>query len=137
MDLAPWLGDSDALVELDAAHEAAWRVADSELLALCRDRLGMLLRHRTTLDAIHRARAAELRAWATSDAFDHRARAALEFTEQYVVDVAAITDEQADAVRAHLGDDAFATFVNALLVVEQRMTLELGLAAVLGEAAPA
>jgi len=131
MPLTTWLDGTDALGELDAAHAAAWRAADHDLLALCRDRVAMLLRHGPTVAAIPPERLDLLRWWATTDRLGDRERAALEFSEQYVVDVASISDDQAGALRGHLGDEGFATFVNALLVVEQRMTLELGLAAVL------
>ncbi len=136
MALTTWLDGTDALTELDTAHDAAWRAADRQLLALCRDRLGMLLRHAPTIEAMAPERLDLLRDGTTSARLDDRQRAALEFTEQYVVDVASISDQQADELRGHLGDEGFATFVNALLVVEQRMTLELGLAAVLGDGAP-
>ena len=136
MTLATWLDGTDALPELEAAHDAAWRAADHDLLALCRDRVAMLLRHRASIEVMPPERVDLLRSWTTSAELGDRERAALEFTEQYVVDVASISDEQAGALRGHLGDDGFATFVNALLVLEQRMTLELGLAAVLGDGVP-
>lgn len=91
----------------------------------------MLLGHAPTLDAMSAADRAALGAWPTSDHYSARERAALAFTEQYIIDVASLTDEQAHELRSHLGDDGLATFVNALLVIEQRMTLELGLGAVL------
>ncbi len=54
------------------------------------------------------------------------------FTEQYIIDVSSLTDAQAADLCAHLGDEGFVTFVNALLVIEQRMTLELAFDGVLG-----
>ena len=91
----------------------------------------MLLRHEPTLAGLSDRDRADLASWTGSPRFSDRERAALDFTEQYVVDVASLSDVQATRLRDHLGDDGFATFVNALLVVEQRMTLELAFAAVL------
>ena len=118
------LAGTDALVALDAAHDATWRAADAELLELCRRRIAMLLRHQPTLDAMTADESEQLAAWPTDAELTDLQRGALAFTEQYVIDVAAVTDSQAAAVRDHLGDAGFATFVNALLVVEQRMSLE-------------
>ncbi len=58
-------------------------------------------------------------------------RAALAFTEQYIIDVSLLTDAQAGDLRDHLGDEGFVSFVNALLVIEQRMILELAFDGVL------
>ena len=85
----------------------------------------MLLRHQPTLDAMTEKRRAAVSEWPTTESFSPCERAALAFAEQYVIDVASLTDEQAAELRGHLGDVGLATFVNALLVIEQRMTLEL------------
>ena len=132
VDLAELLDDGDALVALDAAYAAAWSATDSELLAVCRDRVAMLLGHPATLDAMPADGRRSLSAWTSSETFSERERAALDFTEQYVIDVASMTDDQANALRHHLGDEGLVSFVNALLVIEQRMTLELALEGVLG-----
>lgn len=117
------LRDTDCLRALDAAHDAAWSATDDELLALCRDRVAMLLRHEPTVAAMTDDRR---RALASPEAagLSARERAALDFTEQYVIDVASLTDAQVGALREHLGDEGLVDFVNALLVVEQRMSLE-------------
>ena len=91
----------------------------------------MLLRHQPTLDAMTDDDRAALATWTTSERFSDRDRAALAFTEQYIIDVASLTDAQADGLRAHIGDDGLVNFVNALLVIEQRMTLELAFDGVL------
>lgn len=117
------LADTDSLAALDAAHDAAWAATDPELLALCRDRIAMLLRHQPTVDAMSDERHRQL---SSTDlgGFTELELAALDFTEQYVVDVAALTDEQVGRLREHLGDTGLVDFVNALLVVEQRMSLD-------------
>ena len=132
MELAERLDGTDALVALDAAHAAAWETVDDELLTICRDRVAMLLRHEPTVDAMTDADRTALSAWTNSDRYSARDRAALVFTEQYIIDVASLTDAQAADLRVHLGDEGFVTFVNALLVIEQRMTLELAFDGVLG-----
>ncbi len=131
VDLAEWLDDSDALVALDDAYTAAWNATDEELLAVCRDRVAMLLGHTHTLDAMSVDDQKSLSAWSTSEAFTPCERAALDFTEQYVVDVASMSNNQAIALREHLGHEGLVSFVNALLVIEQRMTLELAFEGVL------
>ena len=72
-----------------------------------------------------------LRGWPTSEQLTERDCAALAFTEQFVLDVSALNDVQAAALRDHLGDEGLVTFVNALLTLEQRMTLELAFDGVL------
>lgn len=131
MDLEEWLGDSDALAALDSAYAAAWKATDERLLGLCRDRVAMLLGHSPRLEEMSAEALQSLRAWTTSDVFTPLDRAALDFTEQYVIDVSSMTDAQAEKLRAHVGDEGLASFVNALLVIEQRMTLELSLDSVL------
>lgn len=122
MDLAEWLDDSDALVALDAAYAAAWKATDEELLTLCHDRVAVLLGHTRKLHPSGRS---------PSEASTARERAALDFTEQYIVDVASMSNHQANALREHLGDEGLVSFTNALLVIEQRMTLELAFEGVL------
>ena len=125
VELAERIADTDAFAALDAAHAAACEAVDHELLAICRDRVAMLLRHGPTLDAMTDDDRTALSAWPTSDRYSARDKAALAFTEQYIIDVASLTDAQAADLCAHLDDEGFVTFVNALLVIEQRMTLEL------------
>jgi hypothetical protein len=125
------LVDGDALRELEAAHDAAWRVADVELLSLCRDRMAMLLGHEPTLGSLDAQRRKGLADWPNDQDLSPLERASLALTEQYIIDVASITDSDVAAVSTHLGDTSTTNFVTALLVLEQRMRLELGLSAVL------
>ena len=131
VELAACLDGTDALAALDAAHAAAWETVDDELLTICRDRVAMLLRHGPTIDAMTDTDRTELSAWPTSDRYSVLDRAALAFTEQYIIDVSLLTDAQAGDLRDHLGDEGFVSFVNALLVIEQRMILELAFDGVL------
>jgi alkylhydroperoxidase family enzyme len=125
MRLEEVLDGTDVLTHLDAAYTAAWQATDPELLELCRLRMAMVLDHGPTLTASAAERRAAVAEWARSDAFAPVERACLAFTEQYTIDVASMTDDLVSAVRDHMGDEGLANFVNALLVVEQRMRLEL------------
>lgn len=122
--------DGDPLRELDAARDAAWKAVDFGLLWLCGVRTAMLLGHSGWIDSAEPEDLEALAAWPTHDRFGDRERAALALTEQYLIDVAAATDEQISTLAEHL-EGSVIDFVNALLVVEQRMRLELGLSAVL------
>ncbi|MDO8364484.1 MAG: hypothetical protein Q7V88_16445 [Actinomycetota bacterium] len=121
----------DVLAALSDAHEAAWLAVDNDLLELCRLRIASLLGFPPALGAGHGApqlraeQVAELSQWPTSAAFSTAQRACLAYTEQYIVDVAAMPAELVAAVLAELGADGLLNFANALLVVEQRMRLHL------------
>jgi alkylhydroperoxidase family enzyme len=112
---------------LAEVHEAAWAAIDPDLLELCRLRIAMLLGDDAELaahnldDAVVRA----LPAWPSSPLFSPAQRACLAFTEQFVIDVAAMDDALVDGVTAELGGDGLSSFVNALLVIEQRQRLHL------------
>jgi alkylhydroperoxidase family enzyme len=125
---------SDVAEQLLAADGAAWRATDPVLLELCRLRIAMLLDCSAELAVRTPAAVAAgvdaetvdaLPRWPTSPRFGARERACLAFCEQFVIDVANLDDELAEAVRAHLGDAGLVDFANALLVVEQRQRLRL------------
>jgi alkylhydroperoxidase family enzyme len=124
----------DIAERLDDLHHAAWAVVDPVPLELCRLRIAQLLgcepeQHARTPEALaaglDEATIADLRGWPTSSRFGPRERACLAFCEQFVIDVANLTDDLARAVSDELGPAAFADFVNALLIVEQRQRLRL------------
>ena len=119
---------------LDDVHRAAWAVADPVLLELCRLRIAQLLGSQPEQEArtpealaagLDEPTIADLRAWPTSSRFGPRERACLAFCEQFVIDVASLSDELARDLSDELGPAAFVDFVNALLVVEQRQRLRL------------
>lgn len=96
-----------------AALDAAFRWSDRGiLLEQSAVRVAQLLK--TELDWPTDAPAAE-----TSD------QATIAFVEQWIVDVASMTDDMVAAVRAPLGDDGLMDFIHSLLTVEQRIRLEL------------
>jgi alkylhydroperoxidase family enzyme len=124
----------DVAAHLSDAYAAAWRTVDPVVLELCRLRIAMLLGceaerlARTPLAGEHgldEATVAELAQWPTSSRFGSRERACLELCEQFVLDVAGTTDEQAAAATDHLGPSGLADLVAALLVLEQRQRLRL------------
>jgi hypothetical protein len=119
------LVSGDPLVELDSAWAAAWAAmatpADAALLTRCCRRMAEILGHPRPIDAD-----ADADVPVSADA----ERAGMALTEQYLIDVSAATDEQV-AELASVLDGSVIDFVTALLVVEQRIRLELGLSAVL------
>lgn len=123
------------------AHRQAWAATDPRLLELARLRVAMLLGNeaelsvRTPHAGVDEATIAELGRWPTSPLFDATDRAVLDFVEQWVIDVASVTDAQAAAVSDALGPEGLATFAGAFLVIEQRQRLRLAWTRLLGEEA--
>ncbi len=120
-------GQPEILVALTAVHDAAWAAVDGDLLEVCRVRMAVLLgaddsvRFHDLDDAL----VDDLPNWPTSTRFSSVERACLAFTEQYLVDVASIDDGLVADLSDAIGPDAVTNFVNALLVVEQRLRLSL------------
>ena len=115
--------------QLEKIHGLAWEVADPVLLDLCRLRIAMLLGCYSELEVLNSDldsdKIASLSQWAASGLFSEREKSCLRFTEEFIVDVSQIPDSSAFAVRDHLGEEGFVNFVNALLVIEQRIRLQL------------
>jgi hypothetical protein len=95
------------LTNVDLAARAA---VAADVLDVCEERIAALL----GMDAIERS--------GQPTAEQH---ACLAFTDQFVIDVSAMTDELVAAVANELGADGLVNFVNALLVVEQRLRAQL------------
>lgn len=128
--------------EIAAAYEAVWLklwtqpYVSPSLLELCRLRLAQLHRANAEL-AVRHAFAAD--AGLTEDKirsllagthlrdprFSAAELAALEFTEMYAQDPAAISDEQADAVKFALGEPGLVCLVEALGFIDGRIRLAL------------
>ena len=113
----------DVLGQLNLARDAAWSVVDNRLLALCEQRIRELLGV---------AESTQLANWYADSSLSNAEKACLAFTEEYMIDVANLTDETAAAVRAELGDQAMVDFVSSLLVVEQRQRIAVTWATVFG-----
>ena len=128
--IAEVLGDRpDVVAVLDGARQASWAAAGGRRRELVRVRGG---RRRggageggvaTPGIVLGPVTAHDVATWPTHPAFDELDRAALAFAEQWVVDVAGMTDELVAPLRDALGDDGLSTFTNALMVIEQRMRL--------------
>ena len=118
-------------------HEALWRELDADLLELCRLRIAMLqgdaaeLARPAPAAALASEKARAVRDWPSSPLFDGRERACLAFTEQFVADVAGVTQADADALLEHLSPGEARAFVSALLALDQHQRLALGLRTVL------
>lgn len=119
----------DVAAALDAVHRAAWNAVDPRLLELCRIRAAHLIGCPgeamvvTPGSGVEPEVAALVSQWPTAAVFDSRDRAVLAWCEQFVIDVASLTDELVTEVRDHLGADGLVNFTNAFLVVEQRQRL--------------
>jgi len=103
------------------------RLVDPCVLELCRLRIAQLngARHPLSLRTPEALRAglceeriAALAAWWTSDAFSDTERACLRFAEQFVLDAKGITDADAAAVVAALGEAGTVAFVEALAIFD-------------------
>lgn len=126
---------ADALAR--AYDVATATVPDRAVFELCRARTAQLLGHPATAvdPALHpeEAKGATLADWRASGAFTEKESAHLDFTEQYLMSVAAVTDAQVDALLAHGSALDVHTFIVALYVAEFRMRLSLVGSAVLGD----
>jgi alkylhydroperoxidase family enzyme len=120
-------GHPAVLDALNAVHAAAWAAVEPGLLLLCRARIAMLLgdEEEGSASALDAEIVEALPAWPSSPLFTDKERACLAFTEQFVIDVASMDDALVETLRAELGPEGLANFVNALLVVEQRQRLRL------------
>ena len=124
------LGERRAVADqLANIHGLAWEVVDPALLDLCRIRVAMLLDYPSELETLKSnlssKKVAALSQWSSSNLFNEREKSCLRFTEEFIVDVSSVPDHSALSVRDHLGDEGFVNFVNALLVVEQRIRLQI------------
>ena len=117
----------DVLRHLQDAHSAARDAIDARLYDLVQRRVETLLGSHPHQDPVAASgpELDQLPQWPTSNLFSEADRACLAFVEQFVIDVAAISDDQAAAVVATLGDEGFSNFVHTVLVIEQRLRLAL------------
>jgi hypothetical protein len=140
-------GSPDALIEsalsdqpgllaaLTRLHESALDAVDSDLLELCRQRVTVLLGSEPLRSGAASMSSSMSMSRSSSTTMTPTERACLDFTDQFVNDVASMTDEVVEAVRIQLGDDGLLNFTNALLVVEQRQRFHLAISRLLPECA--
>ena len=130
LELRPELAEAHA-----ALLEAVWAgPVPASTLELCRLRMAQLLDARRALTerspqaaGLDEACVAGLNRWASDASFDDAERACLAFTELFVVDHHAISDAQAAAVVAALGEPGFVALTTALAVWENQHRLDIAL----------
>lgn len=132
----------DAAQNLCAAYDRMWQALWDQqqvprtVLEACRLRLAAMhsaeedLRLRNALTPVtpleeNKAQAVIAGRWQKADDFSAAERAALEFTEVYAMDPGAITDEQAAAVVASLGNAGLVALIEFLGFAEGRLRLAM------------
>ena len=136
MSQLPGIGD-----RFQALYASFWQLPQlpATTLELCRLRIAQL--HKSELDwhiqeiALPQAQREELRRWPASPHFSAAERACIALTEVHAMDARAITDEQADAVKAHFGEVGLVALLQALGVFDGMIRLGLlwGLAGAAGD----
>jgi alkylhydroperoxidase family enzyme len=129
--------DVDPLVEF--APEAStvigrlmtnlWGVTDPDVLELVRARICQLLRVQPVRTAVQIPpdKMAALAQWPTSPLFSEDERAVLGFTEQFIMDVAGVTEEQRESLGAHLDASELGGFVMALYLLDYGQRVQMAL----------
>jgi len=102
--------------------EQAELAVPGQLLALCGARIRMLLGLPIEGDD---PRFAELASYSSSPLFDDTERLALEFTEQYVLDVASTPSELVEELQRRLGAEGLYGFVIGLYGIDQSLRLSI------------
>jgi alkylhydroperoxidase family enzyme len=132
-----------AMADLARANAVAREVADPALLELCRCLVVLMLDEgagsravRASLPDLKPQKLAALENWEDAEVFSPLERAALGFTQQFVLSVSAVSTEQVEALSAHLDDAAVYAFAAALYVIEMTERLKMVSSVVIGEEAP-
>src|SRR4051794_38458189 len=121
-----------AMAALVDVHKVVRTRGDPIVLELCRLRIAMLKRSPADLQlrseeaaraGLDEAKIAALRDWPQSPLFSAAERACLALTEQFVMDVSAVTTDLVDAVLEHLSAEDCYGLVNALWAFEAVQSL--------------
>ena len=118
-------------------HGELWKALDPEVLELCRLRIASLqgddreAARPAPAAPVSPEKAAAIADWPDSPLFSDRERACLAFAEQFVGDVAGISQGDVDALLAHFTPGEVQALVSALLALDQHQRLALGLRTVL------
>ena len=115
----------EAARALDDAVAKAYAACPDRLLDLSRARVRMLLGGTVTADDPSLQGVAD---YATSDLFTDTERIALEFAEQYMLDVANTPDDLVAALHERLGSEGLYAFVMGLYAIDQAERLEISAA---------
>jgi alkylhydroperoxidase family enzyme len=113
----------EAYARLKATLAASAASVDERLLDPCRVRMAQMLGCREELARHSAEHLAQVEAWDTAPAFDDRQRAALAFTEQFVMDPARISAELAGALEAAIGTEKMVDFATTLSHEEASLRL--------------
>ncbi|MEI7624455.1 MAG: carboxymuconolactone decarboxylase family protein [Actinomycetes bacterium] len=127
----------EVLSTLAIACASIRSACDRTLLELARRCVAMLLHNDLELSAlpwgeITEAQRTSLASWPTSDAFDDRERAALELTEQFVIDVTGVLTGPLAAAAGALGAEV-GPFVQALYLLDVGQRVDMVLSAFVGQ----
>lgn len=126
-------------VEHHRLLDAIWDRSDPLLLELCRLRMATLMgavaaRAERSPEAVEAGLTEDLvdrlPGWPTDPAFTAARRAALGFTEQWVIDHHGITDDQVRAVATELGPEGAVVLTTALGVWDSQHRLDITLGVV-------
>jgi SHS2 domain-containing protein len=110
---------------LDDAIANAYAACPDGLLELCRVRMRTLLGGQVTVDDPRQLAVAD---YANSELFNDTERLAVEFAEQYVLDVANTPDDLVAALQERLGTEALYAFVMGLYAIDQAERLDVSAA---------
>jgi alkylhydroperoxidase family enzyme len=122
-----------AFRELDDALFDPARV-DPALVALCRLRVEQLVGADSDHDelvargGVSTEQLAEVHSWPTSARYRERDRAALNFTEKFVIDASSVDDDDCAALRAHLSDPEVTALAFAVAMADAGARFRLALA---------
>jgi alkylhydroperoxidase family enzyme len=106
-----------------------WGATDPDVLELVQARISQLLRNEPVRMAgrVPPDKTAALPQWPTSPLFSEDERAILGFTEQFIMDVAGVTQEQRDSLGAHLDASELGGFVMALYLLDYGQRVQMAL----------
>jgi alkylhydroperoxidase family enzyme len=106
-----------------------WGVTDPDLLELVRARIAQLLRNGSLQNGerIPPEKLAALSQWPTSPLFSDSERAVLAFTEQFIMDVAGVSQEQRNSLGTHLEPAELGGFVTALYLLDYGQRVQMAL----------
>ena len=129
----------EATASLTQMKQSAWQATDPELLELCRCLIVAMLEEKapqpltdSVVPGLAADKIAALNNWATADIFSPLERAALAYAEQFVISVSAVSEEQVESLRTHLGDEKTYAFAAAVYVIEMTERLRIVSGVVLG-----
>ena len=115
----------DAARAPDAALVTAYAACPDGLLDLCRARMRTLLGGEPTTDDPRLRAVAD---YPRSDLFGDTERLAIEFAEQYLLDVANMPDDLVAALHKRLGTEGLYAFVMGLYAIDQAERLDVSAA---------